>query len=90
MINFTTGNLLEAPAETLNSVLLQTMRKIPGCKTQAIYIVNEQGIQISGNIHGNEMDDSFRGQELGYRPYFKDIHLQSDFFISDIYSVLYK
>lgn len=77
--------LLDAPPETLNQVLLNTLQKISGCKTQGIYIVNDQGIQVSANIHGNEINDSVRGQSLGARPYFKDIHLQADFFISDIY-----
>ncbi|MBF0265350.1 MAG: PDC sensor domain-containing protein [Gammaproteobacteria bacterium] len=77
--------LLDGPADTLNQVLLQTVKKIPDCKTQAIYIANENGVQISANIINKEIDDSFRGQSLVARPYFKEINLQADFFISEIY-----
>jgi len=77
--------LLDGSPETLNQVLLQTVKKIPDCKTQVIYIANEEGIQISANIINHKIDDNFRGQCLANRPYFKEIAQQPDFFISEIY-----
>jgi len=56
-------------SESLTQSLQTNMCRLPHC--QLLYAITGEGRQISANVLRNGVDNSWRGQELGARPYMQ-------------------
>lgn len=53
----------------VSEYLLQSLCRLPHC--QLLYVVDIRGKQITGNVTRNGINDTWQGQDLSDRPYFK-------------------
>lgn len=66
----------------LNSLLSETLKKLPYCKH--LYVLDANAIQISDNVGHEGLLEGF-GRDRSQRPYFRDIVTSTGFFLSDAY-----
>lgn len=70
-------------AEQLNQLLFAYMKT---CNyTQWSYVLNHNGVQLSGNISIDKILTNFEGQDLSARPFFNTVTVERPFYLSDAY-----
>ncbi len=66
----------------LNSLLSETLKKLPYCKH--LYVLDANAIQISDNVGHEGLLEGF-GRDRSQRPYFREVPAGTDFSLSDAY-----
>ncbi len=67
----------------LNGLLYEYMQK---CKyANLTYVLDQSGIQLSGNIDKHQILNDFQGQDLSARPFFNIVNQGKPFYLSDAY-----
>ncbi|HEW97815.1 MAG: hypothetical protein DRR16_08745 [Candidatus Parabeggiatoa sp. nov. 3] len=69
--------------ERLDKVLSTHFASIPHC--HLVYAVDKFGKQISSNISTNDIDNSYRNQDLSRRPYCVSLYPKRHFTLSSVY-----
>jgi len=69
--------------ESLDKVLSDNFSFIPYC--HLLYTIDKLGKQISSNVENNNIDPSYRGQDLSRRPYSVSLFPKRHFMLSSVY-----